>query len=195
MKRFFSAGVLLTTLVSGAQAQNLLVNGSFETDGSKGWDMSGNGFSVLSQYGATDGVYAIEFAEGDNGPFQLEQHFTGVAGVRYNVGFDWKTSHPTYQSTEFSIVGAGGTLASLTVSGQYAGPFNAASPFQHFATSFVADGTALTIRFVDASPTSFQADQLIDNVSVSAVPEPASYAMLFAGLGLLGVAARRKASR
>ncbi|MYM23949.1 PEP-CTERM sorting domain-containing protein [Duganella sp. FT135W] len=34
----------------------------------------------------------------------------------------------------------------------------------------------------------------IDNINVSAVPEPASYAMLFAGLGLLGFVARRTRS-
>lgn len=31
----------------------------------------------------------------------------------------------------------------------------------------------------------------VDNINVTAVPEPASYAMLFAGLGLLGVVGRR----
>ncbi|MQA39974.1 PEP-CTERM sorting domain-containing protein [Rugamonas aquatica] len=31
----------------------------------------------------------------------------------------------------------------------------------------------------------------VDNINVSAVPEPTTYAMLFAGLGLLGIVARR----
>jgi hypothetical protein len=31
----------------------------------------------------------------------------------------------------------------------------------------------------------------VDNINVTAVPEPASYAMLFAGLGLLGIVGRR----
>lgn len=33
---------------------------------------------------------------------------------------------------------------------------------------------------------------LLDNVSVSAVPEPETLAMLLAGLGLIGTVARRK---
>jgi hypothetical protein len=33
---------------------------------------------------------------------------------------------------------------------------------------------------------------LLDNVSVSAVPEPETYAMLLAGLGFVGFMARRK---
>ena len=35
----------------------------------------------------------------------------------------------------------------------------------------------------------------IDNVSVLAVPEPETYAMLLGGLGLLGFVSRRKASK
>jgi hypothetical protein len=35
-------------------------------------------------------------------------------------------------------------------------------------------------------------DFLVDNINVTAVPEPATYAMLAAGLGLLGFAARRR---
>ncbi len=34
--------------------------------------------------------------------------------------------------------------------------------------------------------------QVIDNVLITAVPEPSTYAMLLAGLGLLGYSARRK---
>jgi hypothetical protein len=35
-------------------------------------------------------------------------------------------------------------------------------------------------------------DFTFDNINVSAVPEPETYAMLAAGLGLLGFMARRK---
>ena len=34
-----------------------------------------------------------------------------------------------------------------------------------------------------------------DNINVAAVPEPESYAMFLAGLGLLGFAARRRAAK
>jgi len=33
---------------------------------------------------------------------------------------------------------------------------------------------------------------MLDNVSVAAVPEPETYALMLAGLGLLGFMARRK---
>jgi hypothetical protein len=37
-------------------------------------------------------------------------------------------------------------------------------------------------------------DVAVDNISISAVPEPSTYAMLLGGLGLIGWASRRKAS-
>jgi hypothetical protein len=35
-------------------------------------------------------------------------------------------------------------------------------------------------------------DVAVDNISVSAVPEPSTYAMMFGGLGLVGWMKRRK---
>jgi hypothetical protein len=45
---------------------------------------------------------------------------------------------------------------------------------------------------VTGSPAGPQSDVFFDGLSVTAVPEPESYAMLLAGLGLLGFAARRR---
>lgn len=60
-----------------------------------------------------------------------------------------------------------------------------------FDISFVSDGSASTLQFVDfASNNSFNQDGLLDNVVVSAVPEPAGISLF--GLGLLGFAASRR---
>ena len=55
--------------------------------------------------------------------------------------------------------------------------------FQSFGAENLAGGTdlAVTDDFVFAEPT-----------MAAAIPEPSSYAMMLAGLGLLGFAARRK---
>lgn len=58
-----------------------------------------------------------------------------------------------------------------------------------------ANGQTLSLRWVDDNAVNISADQIIglNNVSIAAVPEPETYAMLMAGLGLLGFVARRRA--
>lgn len=64
-----------------------------------------------------------------------------------------------------------------------------------FATLWTA-GQALQLRWVDDNAVNVSPDQVIglNNVSlaVAAVPEPETYAMILAGLGLLGAARRRR---
>lgn len=59
--------------------------------------------------------------------------------------------------------------------------------------TFNATGGPTLLRF--AGLTEYDATAFVDHVAVlNAVPEPATYAMLVAGLGLLGAAARRHLS-
>ena len=62
-----------------------------------------------------------------------------------------------------------------------------------FGTAWGA-GQTLQLRWVDDNAVNISNDQVIglNNVSVAAVPEPETYAMFLAGLGLLGFAARRR---
>jgi hypothetical protein len=53
---------------------------------------------------------------------------------------------------------------------------------------FHATNSSVTIDFSAITPY----DVGLDNVTISAVPEPETYAMMLAGLGLLGFAARRR---
>jgi hypothetical protein len=58
---------------------------------------------------------------------------------------------------------------------------------------FVAGGATAALVFAQASAT--DASPMIDNVVLSnAVPEPASWALLIVGFGLVGVAARRRSA-
>ena len=59
--------------------------------------------------------------------------------------------------------------------------------------SFVDNGGYVPANF-DWTALNFNNQQSIGrlDISVAAVPEPETYAMLFAGLGLLGVVARRR---
>lgn len=58
----------------------------------------------------------------------------------------------------------------------------------------VAPGAELLLRWVDDNAAQTSPDQILglDNVQVTAVPEPASMALLAMGLGFMGIAARRR---
>ena len=55
---------------------------------------------------------------------------------------------------------------------------------------FTASASSTTLSF--ASMTSGAYGVALDNIYVTAVPEPESYAMLLAGLGVMGTVARRR---
>ncbi|MBK1678934.1 hypothetical protein CKO20_00875 [Rhodocyclus tenuis] len=61
-------------------------------------------------------------------------------------------------------------------------------------SSLWAAGQTLRLRWVDDNAVNISPDQMIglNNVSITPVPEPESYAMFLAGLGLLALARRRR---
>jgi hypothetical protein len=64
----------------------------------------------------------------------------------------------------------------------------------HQSIEFTAIADSALLRFEQVT-FGGEASPIIDDVSISAVPEPETYAMLLGGLALLGVTARRKAKR
>jgi len=65
--------------------------------------------------------------------------------------------------------------------------------FVNLSTAWGA-GQTLLLRWVDDNAVNISADQIIglNNVNIAAVPEPETYALMMAGLGLIGFAARRR---
>jgi hypothetical protein len=76
---------------------------------------------------------------------------------------------------------------------------NISTGISSFSTTFalsapVAIGSTLRLRWIDDNGVPTSPDQIIglDNVSIAAVPEPASCALLLSGFGLVGALARRR---
>ena len=87
------------------------------------------------------------------------------------------TSFASYLASNATIIGGSGTLTSGNVTNIFAYAY-----YCNPATGSCSFGTSDRGQFA------------IDNLSISAVPEPSSWLLLVAGLGALGVASRRRRS-
>lgn len=60
--------------------------------------------------------------------------------------------------------------------------------FNHFFATAIPQGTNVRLRFQGGGALGMN----IDNISITAVPEPGTYALMAAGLGIVGFMARRR---
>jgi hypothetical protein len=119
----------------------------------------------------------------------ISQTFSNSSAASYTIGFDMALR--PYYST--------GQVVSVSLDGHTLGTYDAVSTgwnsFTTSAISLAAGSHTLTFSGLNPQHAS-DTSAFIDNISmnVASVPEPETYAMLLAGLGLVaGVARRRKA--
>jgi len=177
-----AAGLLAT---APAQAVELITNGSFETGDFSGWTQVGDtSFSFVTDElaggGPTDGVFHAAF-----GPVNelggISQTFSTIAGQTYFLSFDLAYLGGTPNSLLLvwggDVILIGNDVIELD--------------YVTFSGFLLATSSSTELAFYFYSPPSYW---LLDNVSVdgAVVPEPASWAMMIAGFGLVGMAARRR---
>ncbi len=178
----------LGAAVSVAQAQNLLVNGSFETGDLTGWSASGV-VGAASYAGATDGIYSAIFNWGDLPPTGvLSQSFATTPGDVYDLAFDYGTfgyAGVTGQTLFVDVNGSSTLLNTFATSPTGGDP----TPFELFTFNFTANSATTTLQFTDnPDNNTIGNDGVLDKVSVTAdaVPDGASTAML-CGMSLLAL--------
>lgn len=70
--------------------------------------------------------------------------------------------------------------------------FSAISSYTTYDRTFTATNTSSTLRFLETSTNTKSKDPFLDDVSVSVVPEPGTYALLAGLTGLAFVMVRRR---
>jgi choice-of-anchor C domain-containing protein len=196
VKTLLAAAISLTAF--GAQANELVTNGSFESiTGSNpvgtyrkvnagetdivGWTVGGTSVDIInSAYGAISGN-SIDML-GSPGPGSLSQMLSTVVGQTYVLSFDLSYNGGTYKDIGVSLAGGAQTF------------FTGGSPFNHHTLQYTATSASTQLAFFSTGDANYSG-AVLDNVSVAAVPEPETYAMLLAGLGLMGGIARRRRNK
>jgi hypothetical protein len=216
IKKIFTAAALCSA-VSAFASGNLLIDGSFESavlptgtyqyyEGTSlyGWAAStgeGDAIEIRNNVVGTaqDGTYFAELDSRHNS--SMSQSFSTVVGQTYSLSF-WYSNRA--QDDVMNSVFPGGVVPVDTQglvfnvgAGNVAVPAIAAAntttdnQWKLYTTTFVATGGTTTLSFA-ATGTSDSWGTSLDNVAVSAVPEPAPIALFGAGALLLAGLGRRR---
>lgn len=178
----------------GASAQNLVVNGSFEANAQANgsWSIYNNlvgwtGYSNIELRNnvagtAQDGVNFVELDTTRN--MSMAQSISGYG--QYLLSF-WYSARPGVAAgsngLSYSLGDLSGSVLNTTAGTN-------SNNWQHFEGIVTLNGLSkLTFGAIGASD-SYGGS--LDNVSVTAVPEPETYAMMLAGLGMIGTIVRRR---
>jgi hypothetical protein len=173
--------VVDTVSVNVLSAANpTLTNGDFETgpffmDGTvTGWAVGGSGHVADNAEGATSFAHGAALSSGGNSQGDtLAQTFSTMNNQMYAVDFDGgifgkRNGAPLKLRVE--IIGTG-TIVDQTVTPPEAGTYDPASvQFQHYHIVFKANNASTVLRFTSVGLGNGGADQIVDTVTVTAVP-------------------------
>lgn len=146
--------------------------------------------SAIDTAGLPAGDKAVLLNESPDHALALRHSVSVAPGTPLTLTFDhWGDNRPDSTNYQFNV------FANETLLGTVSRGYTIPGPGAMASFSFLADASgALLLRFADASVG--QASGIIDNIVLTAIPEPETYAMILAGLGLLGfVASRRRGTR
>ena len=210
MTRYLLAASAIGLISTAASAQ--VTNGGFEapvisgpccntvpTDSLPGWGVTvGNVNVVNGMFNGTSSPgpnLAYELNQyldlvGQGGTGGISQSLTLTPGQAYNLTFAYSNNgfapnESTSASAAFSIDGLAGTVSHSTAN-------STNLDWQIFTGTFVAGGTdTLSFTNLTGGPNE---GILLDAISVAAVPEPATWAMMLLGFGGMGLAMRQRRS-
>ncbi|WP_309643729.1 choice-of-anchor C family PEP-CTERM protein [Phenylobacterium sp.] len=204
MKSVLAAAVLVSGAAfaqTASAAVELITNGGFEAGafdpgafttvfaGSTditGWTVGPQSVDYIGSYWqASEGSRSVDLS--GNQPGSISQTITTVSGVKYKVSFDLAgnpDAGPVLKAMAVTSVGV--QNFNFDTTGASHGDMN------WTPSSFTFVATAASTTLVFASLTGDAYGPALDNVSASAVPEPATWAMMIIGFGAVGAMARSR---
>lgn len=187
-----AAAALLASAPAAAQT-NLIDNGSFDLSATGndpflfGWDVQYTQDTFVQVTGGFDrciGGMPNTCLYVKNSPLSLGQNFVAAAGQALQIKADYFVESSAGETLTMSYNGVELFATSTATAGWQSLVFNVVSdPVAHI-------GNRLDFQF---NSSGFNGTFMLDNVSVTAVPEPA--AMTLFAIGLAGLAAARRVRR
>ncbi|MEX8517796.1 MAG: PEP-CTERM sorting domain-containing protein [Leptothrix sp. (in: b-proteobacteria)] len=182
MKHMAVAALAVFATASYAQIQTGLDNGSFDY-GNVGWAEQNGYLDRITIEVDSSGNKFASFKK----PISIYDSFTIHDAGTYSISFWAQGSGATamYDSMNLSLP------FSQWVAVQHSEiSINAGNVWKNYTYGFIASNEQSFHLYFDGSQTGLKLDNV--GVSVAPVPEPETYAMLLAGLGVLGFTGRRR---
>jgi hypothetical protein len=200
MKKLLAIAALLSA--SALAHANLVVNGGFEqytsvgagtwaTFGSGyGWTTAANGVEIRNAVAgfAAEGVRFAELDTNANGSIWQTIHTGANQTLKLTFSYAPRPG-VSAGSNPIQVFWNNQSLATITGNG------NQSSSWLDFSYGVTADASGSGVLKFRAIGVSDSYGGSLDNVSVTAVPEPQSISILLAGLGILAVMTRRRQRR
>lgn len=185
LKLLAAAAIMAAAVPANA---TLLVNGSFDAD-LAGWTVGRTGgttgFVSPNSVWFNLAAPAAQFRTGVSNFYTLSQSVVTTIGERYRLTYFVLNQDSTFN--QFDV-----TTGAVTSSTSFEGPFEG---FVSFTQDFIATSETSLVQFAVRHGGVKDNWLFVDDVSlVNVIPEPESWAMLIAGFGLIGAAARRRRS-
>jgi hypothetical protein len=188
-------GLAFACLGSGGARASLIQDGNF-TSGLTGWTATGNVttttvpyFGLASNF-PSGTVFAVFNAGNATPNGVISQSFSTVAGTNYSLSFDYGSNGAAQ-----TIIAALANTAGATVLANQSDTANGSGTLSAYSLTFTAVSSSTTLSFSDytGNPTA-NTDGGLYGVSVQAVPEPESLALLAIGTGSLLARRRRRSN-